>query len=215
MIRVLLVDDHAALREPLAFVFDMEPDFEVVGSAGSLAEARGMLEGVDLAVLDLGLPDGLGTDLIGNLRAASPNAFALILTGLSDRAQLALAIEAGAAGVLKKSAGLEEIVGASRRLCEGASLLSPQEILEAIRFTGQKCREGGEARDRLAKLTPREREVLQVLAEGLGDREIAARLHVGQGTVRSHVESILSKLEVSSRLQALVFAVRHGAVKID
>ncbi len=215
MTRVLLVDDHPVLRESLAFMFDREPDFEVVGQAGSLAEACGKLGGVDLAVLDLDLPDGFGTDLIGDLRAESPGAVALVLTGLSECEQLALAIEGGAAGVIKKSGRIGEIVEAARRLRAGEYLLSPQEVIEAVRLTSQRRREGREAREKLDKLTPREREVLQVLAEGLGDREIAQRLHVGRGTVRSHVESILAKLEVSSRLQAVVFAARHGAVEIS
>lgn len=215
MIRVLLVDDHAVLREPLAFVFDKEPDFEVVGHAGSLAEARGMLKGVDLAILDLDLPDGLGTDLIEELQADNPRAMALVLTGISERAQLVLAIEAGAAGVLRKTARISEIVGAARKLCAGEYLLSQQEVVEAVRLAGRRRRESDEARAKLARLTPRERQVLAVLAEGLSDKEIAERLHVGVGTVRTHVESILAKLEVASRLQALVFAVRHGAVTID
>ncbi len=110
---------------------------------------------------------------------------------------------------------MEEIVGAARKVCAGEPFLSAQEIVDALRLTSQRRQEEGEAQKKLDKLTPREREVLGVLAEGVGDREIAERLHVGLGTVRSHVESILAKLEVSSRLQILVFAVRHGAVKIS
>jgi len=214
MTRVLLVDDHAVLRESLAFVFDREPDFEVVAHAGSLAEAGGRLKGVDLAVLDLDLPDGFGTDLIEDLRAESPGALALVLTGLSEREQLALAIEAGAAGVIKKSRRVGEIIAAARRLRAGEHLLAPQDVIEAVRLTSQRRREDWGAREKLDKLTRREREVLWILAEGLGDREIAERLHVGRGTVRTHVESILAKLEVASRLQAIIFAARHGAVKI-
>ncbi|MBA2713376.1 MAG: response regulator transcription factor [Rubrobacteraceae bacterium] len=219
MIRVLLVDDHSAFREPFALLLDQEPDFEVVATAGSLCEARDALQatprGIDLAVLDLDLPDGLGTDLIEDLRAKSPQAMSLVLTGLSERTQLALAIEAGVAGVIGKTSRVDEIVRAARKLCAGEPILTPQEVVEALRLTSHVRREESEARAKLGKLTPREREVLEVLAEGLGDKEIAERLHVGLGTVRSHVESILAKLEVASRLQALVFAVRHDAVKIS
>lgn len=215
MVRVLLVDDHAALREPLAFMFDREPEFEVVAQASSLEEARLKLGGVDLAVLDLDLPDGLGTDLIDELEAASPKAQVLVLTGLPEEAQLALAVEAGAAGVLRKTARTSEIVGAARKLSAGEQLMSPREVVEAVRLAARRRRAEGEVRERLGKLTPREKEVLGVLAEGLSDKEIAERLHVGRGTVRTHVESILAKLGVASRLQALVFAARHGAVEVD
>ena len=104
MNRVLLVDDHATFREPLAFMFEREPDFEVVAQAGSLTEARCMLGGADLAVVDLDLPDGDGTELLGELRAANPRGMVLVLTASSDREAHARAVEAGAAGVLHKSA---------------------------------------------------------------------------------------------------------------
>ena len=215
MIRVLLVDDHAALREPLAFMFERDPAFTVVAHAGSLEEAREVLAGVDLAVLDLDLPDGLGTDLIDELLESSPQAQILVLTGLSEKAQLATAIEAGAAGVLRKSARTTEIIEAARKLCAGGQLLSAQEVLEAVRLAARKRREDYEVRRKLSRLTSREKEVLEVLAEGLSDKEIALRLHIGRGTVRTHIESILSKLESASRLQALVFAARHGAIEIS
>src|SRR5918998_4151801 len=96
--RVLLVDDHATFREPLAFMFEREPDFEVVAQGGSLAEARRVLEGVDLAVVDLDLPDGDGTELIGELRAANPRGMALVLTASAERGTHARAVEAGAGG---------------------------------------------------------------------------------------------------------------------
>jgi RNA polymerase sigma factor (sigma-70 family) len=106
-------------------------------------------------------------------------------------------------------------VEAVRRLAAGEQLLSQQEVIEALRFIGRERESNREAQLAIDKLTPREREVLKALAEGLSDKEIARRLHVGVGTVYSHVASILSKLEVSSRLQALVFAVRHGLVTIE
>jgi DNA-binding NarL/FixJ family response regulator len=100
-------------------------------------------------------------------------------------------------------------------LAVGEQLLTQQEVIEALRFIGRERESNREAQLASARLTPREREVLQALAEGSSDREIARRLHVGEGTVHSHVTNILSKLEVSSRLQALVFAVRHGVVTIE
>lgn len=219
MTRVMLVDDHAASREPLAFMLDREPDLEVVAEAASLAEGREMLEDasfrVDLALIDLDLPDGDGAELIGALHAANPRAVAMALTHFTEQEPLTRAIEAGAAGVLHKSASISEVLEAVRRLRDGEHLLSPPEVLEAIRLGAQGRRLEIEARGALDSLTPREREVLQALAKGLNDREIADNLHISSGTVRTHINGILAKLGVHSRLQAVVFAVRHGAVKID
>ena len=208
MNRVLLVDDHAAFREPLAFMFDQEPDFEVVAQAGSLAEARRVLDGIDLAVVDLSLPDGNGTELIGELRAANPHGMVLVLTASAQRGAYARAVEAGAARVLNKSASIKDVIEASRRLAAGETALSTDEL---VRLAGERDRETWSA---IENLTPREQEVLRLLAEGLSDKEIAERLYVGSGTVRTHVVSIFGKLGAHSRLQALVFAVRHGLVDI-
>jgi two-component system, NarL family, response regulator DevR len=213
--RVLLIDDHATFREPLAFMFEREPDFEVVGEAGSLAEARHMLEGIDLAVVDLDLPDGDGTELIGMLRTANPRGMVLVLTASSEREVHALAVEAGACGVLHKSVRIKEVIDAARRVMAGEPLLSQTETIELLRLAGRQRDMDYEAQRAIEKLTPREREVLQALAEGLSDKEIAERLHIGVGTVRNHIVSIFGKLGMHSRLQALVFAVRHGVVEIS
>jgi two-component system, NarL family, nitrate/nitrite response regulator NarL len=214
MIRVLLVDDHAAFREPLSFMFDREPEFVVVGQAGSLAEAREILDGADVAVVDLDLPDGNGAELIGELRAANPQGMALILTASADRGAYARAVEAGAAGVLHKSVRVKDIIDAVRRLEAGEALLSPNEVGELLQLAGQQRAQDQEAQRAIDSLTPRELEVLQSLAEGLSDKEIAERLYVGVGTVRTHVVHVLEKLGAHSRLQALVFAVRHDVVEI-
>jgi DNA-binding NarL/FixJ family response regulator len=219
VIRILLVDDHASTREPLAFMLEQEPDLTVVAQAGSVAEARRTLReagaSVDVAVVDLGLPDGSGEELIPVLRAAYPRAVALVLTYFSDRERLARAVEAGASGVLHKSASVGEVVEAVRRLHAGEQLLSLEEVFEALRLVDQERRRDREVWLWFERLTDRELEVLQALADGLSDREISERFHVGTATVRTHVTSILAKLKVASRLQALVLAVRHGIVKID
>jgi DNA-binding NarL/FixJ family response regulator len=211
---VLLVDDHATFREPLAFMFEREPDFEVVAEAGTLGEARSVLEGVDLAVVDLDLPDGDGTELIGELRAANPRGMVLVLTASSEREAHARAVEAGAAGVLHKSARIRDVIDAARRLVAGEPLLSLDETIELLRLAGRQRERDYEAQHAIEKLTPREIEVLRALGDGLSDKEIAERLHIGVGTVRNHIVSIFGKLGVHSRLQALVFSVRHGVVKI-
>ena len=215
MIRVLLVDDHASFRQPLAFMLEREPDITVVGQAGTLAEARGLLHGVDIAVIDLALPDGNGIQVIKELHGASAQSQALVLTGRGAPVEYARAVEAGAAGVLQKSVGISDIIGAVRRLHAGESLLSPQETIAMLRLAARQRERDREALAAARRLTPREREVLQGLAAGLGDREIAQRLYISTETARTHMVNILAKLGVESRLQALVFAVRHGLVTIE
>ena len=221
IIRVMLVDDHASFRQPLAFMLEREPDLKVVAQAGSLAQARKLLEEeeaelgvVDVAMVDLELPDGSGVDFIAELYEIRPKALALVLSAYSDRVLLARAIEAGASGVMHKSSPLEDIVEAVRRLFRGEQLLSQQEVIEALRLLSRQRREEREAEHTIGRLTPREREVLQALAEGFSDKEIAERLYVGIGTARTHITSILRKLGVRSRLQALAFAMRHGLITV-
>jgi two-component system nitrate/nitrite response regulator NarL len=218
-ISIIVVDDHDTFRDPLAFMLERESDLTVVTRPRSLSEAREVLESaelaVDVAIVDLNLPDGSGTDLIKDLRRSHPHAKVLVLSAMSEQRYLAEAIEAGAAGIMHKSVPMSDLVEAVRRLAAGEQLLSQQEVIEALRFIGRERESHRQAQALSAKLTPREREVLQALAEGLSDKEIAQRLHVGVGTVHSHVANILSKLEVSSRLQALVFAVRYGIVTIE
>ena len=216
MQRILLVEDHTSFRQTLAYVFDHQPDFQVVAQAGSLAEARRAMDGsrADLGVIDLSLPDGEGTDLIAELRDANPHFAALVLTASLDRAEHARAVEAGAASVLHKSADVDMILDATRRMGEGETLLSQDELLELLRLAGQNREEELEARVSIEQITPREQEVLNSLAEGLSNKEIAAKLHMSVDTERTHMMNILNKLGVHSRLQALVFATRFGLVEI-
>ena len=173
-----------------------------------------MLEDIDLAIVDLDLPDGDGTQLIGELRAANPHGMVLVLTASVEREAYARAVEAGAAGVLHKSGRIKDAVGASKGLLAGEAILSTKEVIEWLRLAGRQKEQDYQARRATESLTPRELEVLRALADGLSDKEISERLHVGVGTVRNHIVSIFGKLGVHSRLHALVFAVRHGIVEI-
>ncbi|MDT7713241.1 MAG: hypothetical protein QOG46_1963 [Pseudonocardiales bacterium] len=213
-VRILLVEDHAAVREALAAMFEREPDFAVVGEAGSLAEARGMLSGVDVALLDLALPDGFGPDLIRELREHSPRAEALVLSATIDRSSLARAVESGAAGAIDKLAHIGEVVDAVRRLRAGETLLELDEVIELVGHERRRREQETADRAAIARLTPREREVLGGLAAGLDSQAIADRLHITLRTERNHVANVLAKLDVHSQLQALVFCVRYGVVAI-
>lgn len=162
-----------------------------------------MLEEVDVAVVDLGLSDGYGGDLIKELREANPQAQTLVLSASLDRAEIARAVESGAAGVMHKTARLDEVVAAVRRLRRGETLLPLEEVVGLLRFAGSRREHEYEARQAIERLTTREREVLQALAEGLDSKGIAERLHISMRTQRNHMANILTKLEVHSRLQAL------------
>jgi DNA-binding NarL/FixJ family response regulator len=216
-IRVLLVEDHASFRQALAFMLEREPGFEVAGQVGSLSEARELdekaLEKVEVAIVDLALPDGDGLDLIEDL-SSQPRTMTLVLSASLEPGRFARAVEAGASGVLHKSTPIKDIVEAVRKLRAGEALLSPAEVVEMLRLVGRERQEQHAARQAVERLTPREKEVLQALAEGLESREIAEKLNVTVETERTHMVNILHKLGVHSRLQALVFAARYGVVQI-
>ena len=216
--RVLLIEDHASFRQALAFMFEREEEFVVAGQAGTLAEAERLVRGepdeADVAIVDLGLPDGDGFGLIEELAATGGGMTTLVLSASLEPARFARAVEAGASGVLHKAAAIGDIVEAVRRLKAGEALLSPDEVIEMLRMVSRKRQEEYEAQKAIDRLTRREREVLQALAEGSDSKEIAAKLKITVETERTHMVNILNKLGVHSRLQALVFAARHGIVEI-
>lgn len=215
-IRLVLIDDHAAIREPLATLLNREPDMTVVGEAGTVAETRGLLDrglGVDVALIDLDLPDGDGVELIREVRHRNPHAVALVLTASRDQREYARAVAAGAVGVLHKSVALQQLIETIRRAHAGEVLISRDEALALRKDAAQAAEEERQARAALQTLTSREREILKALAEGLDNEAIAERLGISERTVRNHVVALLDKLGVESRLQAVVLAARHGAVR--
>lgn len=210
--RALLVEDHTALRQALGVMLEREPGLVVVNQAGSVAEARGMLEGIDLAVVDLQLPDGTGVDVISELLERNPRAAVLVLTGSLDRELFGRAVEAGAAGVIHKTAGVDEVVEAVRKVRAGEQIHTTAEVIELMRL-GSRRRE----RDRMvsfaaSSLTPREQQILEALADGLTSQEIADRLGIARETEHAHMVRLFSKLGVHSRVGALAFGLRHGLV---
>lgn len=213
-VRVLLVEDHAAIREALALAFAQDDEFTVTGQAGSLSEARGMLDGVDVAIVDLELPDGDGADLVEELRERPAPIHTLVLSAHADRARVARAVQNGAAAVLSKTTHLHEIVSAVRRVRAGETLMPQDEVIDLLRFAGRLRELELDERRLLESLTPREHEVLQLLATGLDSSAIASRLQISLRIQRNHVGNILAKLDVHSQLQAVVFGLRHGVVQV-
>jgi len=212
--RLGLVEDHSAVRQALAFVLEREGGFEVVAQAGSVAEAREFPNEVDVAIIDLGLPDGDGIEVIKELLEKNPEIIALVLSATSDRTQLARAVEAGAAGLLHKATPLPEITQAVRRLLAGEALIAMDEVIEFLRLASREREKEYQEHLVMEQLTLREEEILQCLAEGLNDRQIAQQLHISIDTERNHMTSIFAKLGVKSRLQAILFAIRRGIVEI-
>lgn len=212
--RILLIEDHTSFREALAYTFDLEPEFSVAAQAGTFAEASTTLrEGLDLAIIDLGLPDGDGTELIRRLRRINRRCPILVLTASLDPASLALAVEAGAAGVIHKSSALDDIVAAASSLRRGEIPFS-RETDELLRLAGRTRSDDLASRKLAASFTTREKEVLRALAEGLENADISTRLGISIRTTRTHMMHILTKLGATSRLHALILAVRCGAVEI-
>ena len=218
MIHLLLVDDHGSFCQSLAFTLQQESDIMVLGQARSLAEARHFLATnaarVDIAIVDLTLPDGNGSVLARELHAVHPQGQLLVLTAATDPRAYARAVEAGAAGVLHKSVLIPEIVTAVRRLAAGEQLLSTQDVFQMVAAADRERQQDDAAQRAIARLTRREREVLQAFADGCSDKEIAQRLRVSLTTVRTHVENIYAKLDVTSRVQAVLFAFHHGLIDL-
>jgi DNA-binding NarL/FixJ family response regulator len=213
--RIVLVDDHATVRQALALVLDREPELEVVAQAGSISEVRGLsAPEFDLAIVDLGLPDGHGAEAITELRKLNPQGRMLVLSATSERTELAWAVEAGASGLLHKATPLEEVPRAVRRLLAGEALLPAEDVIELLRLASSERRKDLQGQDSAQQITSREKEILQALADGLNDKEIAERLEISFETVRNHMKSIFAKLGADSRLQAALFAVRYGIVEV-
>ena len=211
--RVMLVEDHASFRQALAFVLDQERDFTVVAQAGSLSEARSIEEGADFAIVDLALPDGSGVNLIEDLRRTNSNLTVLVLSATLDDENIARVVETGAAGVVDKLAGLDEIIQEVRRLRDGAAMPRQKEVAEVLLTIARDGRLQQDSRPD-ANLTARETDVLKALAEGLDSQEVAQKLSINVEDERNHVASILDKLGAHSSLQALAIAARQGLIDL-
>jgi len=201
---ILIVDDHGLIREGLRTLLDAEDDLTVVGEAGTADEAMALARHLRPAVvvLDVRLPDRIGLQLCGEIREVLPDVRILVCSGLADGSVLVEAARQGADGFVSKEAANAEIVGAVRRVANGASVVgaaSADAVFHSLRTTGA-------ANTRLGDLSARQREVLAYLAEGMTNREIAARLFLSEKTIRNHVSAILHKLQFRHRTEAALFA---------
>jgi DNA-binding NarL/FixJ family response regulator len=202
-IRVLLVDDHAVVREGIRSFLQLQDDIEVVGAAGDGVEATRLTKELhpDVVLMDLVMPGDGGVVAIESLHRAHPEIRVLVLSSYIDDAQLFSAIQAGAAGYLLKDVEPENLAEAIRQVHAGEAVLHP-EAASRLMHRSVEPPVG-------ADLTPRERDVLRLLAEGFANKEIGRRLFVSEKTVKTHVSSILQKLGVQDRTQAALIAVRQ------
>ena len=216
LIRIVIVDDHRVFADAMARVLDLEPDLEVVGLAGTVADAIALVDDAqpDVVLLDYHLPDGVGTTVCRQVMQRLPTTRVVFLTSYSDLPVLIETVEAGAAAFLPKERSLTEVAAALRAVAQGESLLSRTsvQVLTAALARGA-ARSAGAPGPALA-LTPRELDVLTRLAQGDGNEEIAAALAISPHTVRTHVQNILGKLGVHSKLAAVSLAIRLGLISV-
>ena len=202
-IRVFLLDDHEIVRRGVRELLEAEPDIEVVGVAGTAGEALARVAGSrpDVAVLDVRLPDGDGVTVCRELRSRHPELACLMLTSFADDEALFDAILAGAAGYVLKQIRGADLVGAVRTVAAGGSLLDPRATAAVM----QRLRTP-KALDPLATLTDQERRILELIGEGLTNREIGQRMFLAEKTVKNYVSNLLAKLGLQRRTQVAVLA---------
>jgi DNA-binding NarL/FixJ family response regulator len=212
-LKILIVDDHDIVRRGLAMLISRQEDLSVVAEAGTVAEAvEKARESVpDVVVMDIRLPDGTGIEACREIRDENNDIKVLMLTSYSDEEAVMGSIMAGASGYLLKEIRSQEIVDAIRTVGAGQSLLDPTvtaSVLERVRR--------GKEEDVLAQLTEQEQKILELIAEGQTNREIAGQINLSDKTVKNYVSNILGKLEVSRRSQAAAFlAERRGRREYD
>jgi DNA-binding NarL/FixJ family response regulator len=206
MVRIFLVDDHEIVRRGIADLVEFEPDLEVVGEAGSVAEAMARIPHVevDVAVLDVRMPDGNGVELCRELRSRFPELACLMLTSYADDEALFDAIMAGAAGYVLKQIRGTDLVGAVRTVASGQSMLDPRAASQLM----ARLRDQSAKRDPLAGLSAQERRILELIGEGLTNRQIGERMFLAEKTVKNYVSALFAKLGMERRTQAAAYAVR-------
>jgi DNA-binding NarL/FixJ family response regulator len=212
VIRVLIIEDHQLVAEGLTALLDSYPDLEVVGWVPGVA-AVSTVEDLckpDVALVDFRLPDGSGAEAAARIHARWPQTVIVFLSADDSDDAVTAAVDAGAVGYFIKSAPSEQIALAIRRAAEGETLIPAQKLAQLLVRRSAMTRESAERARVRESLTPREREILGLLAEGLDNRAIADQLHIEYSTVRSHVRKVLQKLGARSQLEAVVKATESG-----
>ena len=209
-VRVLVVDDQELFRRGITMLLASDDGIEVVGEAGDGVEATELAAATapDVVLLDVRMPRRSGIEACRAIKEAVPSAKILMLTMSDEEADLYEAVKSGAAGYLLKDSSLEEVNNAVRIVAEGQSLISPSMAVKLIDEFKQMARVDREQVPTL-RLTERELEVLRLVAKGMNNREIAQELYISENTVKNHVRNILEKLQLHSRMEAVMYAVRE------
>ena len=209
-IRILVADDHPIVRDGLIAILGTQPDFEVVGTASNGLEVVAQAANLrpDVLLLDLEMPQMDGVQALETLRAQSISVHVIVFTAFDTDERILGAVQAGAEGYLLKGAPREELFEAIRVVNEGGSLLQPIVMTKLLRHISQR----DDAKS-VETLSPREREVLQLMARGLQNKEIAAELVISERTVKFHVSSILGKLGAGNRTEAVTMALHQGIIE--
>lgn len=205
-LRVFLLDDHDIVRRGVRALLESEGDVQVVGESSMIGDASEKIPALlpDVAVLDARLPDGSGIDLCAELRETAPSVRSLILTSYDDEAAIVSAIRAGAVGYILKEVQGDSLLSSVRTVASGQSLIDPVMARRVIRW----IEESTHGPEELAGLTDQQLRILELLAEGLTNREIGLRLYLAEKTVKNHVTRILARLGVQRRTQAALLASR-------
>lgn len=208
--RIIIVDDHEVVRLGLKALIDRQPDMEVVAEAATASEAvtKAVAFKPDVVVLDIRLGGASGIDACREITAQLPDTKVIMLTSYAEDEMLFAAIRAGAAGYVLKQAGGQDLIRAIATVGQGNSLLDPALTERVFAEVRRAARDQESAA--FAKLSEQERRVLLLVAEGKTNREIAQELHLGDGTVRNYVSSILDKLALANRAEAAAYAVKHN-----
>lgn len=215
-IRVLVADDHALFRRGLRAMLELEGDIEVVGEAGDGLEAVALTEELvpDVVLLDVRMPRSTGIEACQAIRERVPAAKIVILTGSDEESDLFEAVRAGANGYVLKDVSGDQVALGIRAVYSGDSLISPSMASKLLaEFAVMRRRDNGESNTAVPKLTEREVEVLGLVARGMANREIGKALFISENTVKNHVRNILEKLQLHSRMEAVMYAVRQNLIE--
>jgi two-component system nitrate/nitrite response regulator NarL len=214
-IRILIIDDHAVVRAGLRMLIDQNPAMKVVGVAGNRSEALALAasEQPNMIILDILLGDEDGLTFLPELREVTRNARVLVLTGLRSSESQRRAIRAGAMGIVLKEHAAEVLIKAINKVHQGEVWLD-RSMMGAVLDEMTQAPEIDPEGARIASLTDREREVIALIAEGLRNKQIAQRLFISETTVTHHLSSVFSKLDVSDRLELIIYAFRHGLAQL-
>jgi DNA-binding NarL/FixJ family response regulator len=214
VIRVLVVDDQELFRRGLTMLLNVEDDIEVVGEAADGSTAGALAAGLtpDVVLMDVRMPKVTGIEACVAIKDAAPSARIIMLTVSDEEADLYEAVKNGASGYLLKDSSIDEVAQAVRVVADGQSLISPSMAIKLLDEFKQVSR--SEQQVATPRVTDRELDVLRLVAQGLNNREIGARLFISENTVKNHVRNILEKLQLQSRMEAVMYAVREKLIDI-